>query len=305
MRTLIAFVVIVAVALVAFNQFTFRVDESQVAVVMEFGRITNVVTTPGLHTKKPFVQNVDLYDGRLQLNDIEPDEIITEDQRKLVVDNYALWRVTDPRIFRETVRGNFSQAQSRIDDIVFSNLRNVLADNTLDDIVSEQRQSYMDTITSNSARQLEDIGIDVLDVRIRRADLPQANEQAVYDRMSAERQQRAAELRAEGEEEATRIRAQADREVTVITSEAEREAQEIRGEADAEALRIYEETYSQDPEFYRFWRTLESYRSTFDEDNGSRVVMSSDSEYLRLFNLSELGSLMDELGSGSDQQASN
>ena len=297
MRTLIAFVIIVVLALVAFNQFTFRVDETQVAVVMEFGRITDVITTPGLHTKKPFVQNVDLYDGRLQLNDIEPDEIITEDQRKLVVDNYALWRVTDPRVFRETVRGNFSQAQSRIDDIVFSNLRNVLADNTLDDIVSEQRQSYMDTITNNSAQQLDDIGIDVLDVRIRRADLPQANEEAVYNRMSAERQQRAAELRAEGEEEATRIRAQADRQVTEITSEAEREAQEIRGEADAEALRVYAETYSQDPEFYRFWRTLESYRTTFNEDNGSRVVMSSDSEYLRLFNLSELDTLMEELGS--------
>ena len=301
MRTLIAFVIVVVLALVAFNQFTFRVDETQVAVVMEFGRITNVITTPGLHTKKPFVQTVDLYDGRLQLNDIEPDEIITEDQRKLVVDNYALWRVTDPRVFRETVRGSFSQAQSRIDDIVFSNLRNVLADNTLDDIVSEQRQSYMDTITTNSAQQLEDIGIDVLDVRIRRADLPQANEEAVYNRMSAERQQRAAELRAEGEEEATRIRAQANRQVTEITSEAEREAQEIRGEADATALRVYAETYSQDPEFYRFWRTLESYRTTFSEDNGSRVVMSSDSEYLRLFNLSELDTLMEELGSGSGQ----
>ncbi len=303
MRTLIVFVVIVVLGLVAFNQFTFQVDETQVAVVLEFGEITGVVTTPGLHVKKPFIQNVDLYDGRLQLNDIEPDEIITSDQRKLVVDNYAIWRVTDPRVFRETVRGNFSQAQSRIDDIVFSNLRNVLADNTFDDTVSERRQSYMDTITDNSAQQLDDIGIDVLDVRIRRADLPQANEEAVYSRMSAEREQQASELRAEGEEEATRIRAQADRRVTELISEAEREAEVIRGEADAEALRIYSETYSQDPEFYRFWRTLESYRNTFDEDNGSRVVMSSDSEYLRLFNITELDSLMEQLG--TERQASN
>jgi len=303
MRTLIGFVVIVVLALVAFNQFTFQVDETEVAVVMEFGEITDVVTTPGLHTKKPFIQNVDLYDGRLQLNDIEPDEIITSDQRKLVVDNYAIWRVTDPRVFRETVRGNFSQAQSRISDIVFSNLRNVLADNTFDDTVSEKRQSYLETITTSSAQQLESIGIEILDVRIRRADLPQANEEAVYSRMSAEREQQASELRAEGEEQATRIRAEADRRVTEIVSEAERKAEVIRGEADAEALRIYSETYSQDPEFYSYWRTLESYRSTFDEDNGSRVVMSSDSEYLRLFNLSELESLMEEFG--PDQQASN
>jgi len=305
MRTLIAFVIVVVLALLAFNQFTFRVDETQVAVVMELGQITNVVTTPGLHMKKPFIQNVDFYDSRLQTYDIEPDQIITQDQRKLVVDNYALWRVTEPREFRETVNGNFSRAQSRIDDIVFSNLRNVLADHTLDQIVSEQRQAYMENITQSSAQQLESLGVQILDVRIRRADLPQANEEAVYNRMKSERQQQAAQLRAEGQEEATRIRAEADRRVTEIVSEAEREAQTIRGEADAEALRVYAETYSQNPEFYRFWRTLQSYRDTFNEDSGSRVVMSTDSEYLRLFNLTELDAIMEELGSGSDDQASN
>ncbi|MFB6285889.1 MAG: protease modulator HflC [Candidatus Bipolaricaulia bacterium] len=305
MRTLLVFVVIVVLGLVAFNQFTFRVDETKVAAVLRFGKIERIVTEPGLHFKQPFVQNVEFYDSRLQTYNIKPKEIITQDQRKLVVDNYALWRVENPRKFRETVNGSFSTAQLRIDNIVFSNLRNILADNTLDDIVSQKRQGYMKTITQNSANQLSSLGVKVLDVRIRRADLPQANEQAVYNRMKSERQQKASQLRAEGREEATRIRAEADRKATVIKSEAKRKAQEIRGRADAEALRIYAETYSQDPDFYRFWRTLESYSNTFAKGNGSRIVLSTDSEYLRLFNLSELKSIMDELGDGSQQASKN
>lgn len=292
MKSLIAFVIVAVLAIIVFNQFTFRVDETQVAVVLRFGKIERLVTEPGLHFKQPFVQSVRFYDARLQMYDIEPDEIITEDQRKLVVDNYALWRVSQPQEFTETVNGNFGRAQSRIDDIVFSNLRNVLADHTLDEIVSAKRQGYMQMITGNSAQQLETLGVQVLDVRIRRADLPQANEQAVYDRMKSEREQKAAQLRAEGQEQATRIRAEADRRVAEIRAEARRKGQEIRGEADAKALRIYSETYSQNPGFYRFWRTLESYRRAFGEDNGSRLIISTDSDYLRLFNVSDLEALL-------------
>jgi len=294
MKSLIGFVVVVVLGLIAFNLFTFSVDETQVAVVIELGRVEQVVTTAGLHFKTPFIQNVRTFDERLQSYDIQPREIITQDQRRLVVDNYAIWRVVDPKRFVETVNGNFSLAQSRLDDIVFSNLRNTLADQTLENIVSERRQEFLERITADSAQQLQQFGIGVLDVRIMRADLPEANEQAVYGRMQSERQQIAAQLRAEGEQQATEIRARAEREAAVIRAEARRTAQETRGQGDAESLRIYADAYSQDAQFYRFWRTLESYEQTFAERGDSTLVLGTDSEYLRLFSVSELESLLNE-----------
>jgi len=278
MKALATFVIVVVALLIAYNLFTFTVDETRKAAVLRFGEIVRLVKEPGLNFKIPFVQSIVYLDDRVLNYDIQPRSVLTSDQKRLVIDNYAIWRVGDPRAFIESTGGRLNNAQSRIDDIVYSDLRNILAKNTLDEIVSEKRLEYLQEVTELSRAKLAEFGITLIDVRIKRADLPTEIEQAVFSRMRSERERIAAQLRAEGEEQSKQIRSAADKDAQIILADARKAAEQVRGEGDARALEIYAEAYNQDPEFYRFWRTLESYRTSLADD--VRILLSTDSEYL-------------------------
>jgi membrane protease subunit HflC len=274
------------VALIAFNLFTFTVDETKKAAVLRFGEIIRVVEQPGLQLKIPFINKVVYLDDRVLSYDIQPRDILTSDQKRLTIDNYAIWRVGDPRLFIEANGGRISTAQSRIDDIVYSDLRDVLAKHSLNDIVSEKRLVYLQEVTVISSAKLIKFGIRLIDVRIKRADLPTEIEQAVFARMRSERERIAAQLRAEGEEEAKRITSQADKERAIILADARKAAEQEMGIGDARALEIYANAYNQDADFYQFWRTLESYETALK--GNTSIVLSTESDYLRfLDNLAE------------------
>jgi modulator of FtsH protease HflC len=279
MKPFITFVCLVIVAMIGYNLFTFTVDETQRAAVLRFGEIVRIIEEPGLHFKIPFIQSVVYLEDRVLNYDIQPLDVYTSDQKRLTIDNYAIWRVGDPQRFIESTGGRISSAQGRIDEIVFSDLRNVLAEHTLDEIVSEKRLEYLEQVTRRSQPKLAAFGITLIDVRIIRADLPQEIEQAVFARIRSERERLAAQLRAEGDEQARLITSTADKEVEIILADARKDAERVRGEGDAEALEIYAEAYNQDPDFYRFWRTLDSYKISLAAD--TRIVLSSDSDYLR------------------------
>jgi len=278
MRTLITFAIAAVVLIVAYNLFTFTVDETQKAAVLRFGEIVRIVEEPGLNFKVPFVQRIVYLEDRVLNYDIQPRDVLTSDQKRLVIDNYAIWRVGDPKLFIEATGGRLSSAQSRIDDLVYSDLRNILAKNTLDEIVSERRLDFLQQVTELSRAKLQEFGILLIDVRIKRADLPTEIERAVFARMRSERERIAAQLRAEGEEQSREIRSSADRDADIILAEARKLAEKVRGEGDAQALEIYAEAYNQDPAFYRFWRTLESYKRAL-RDN-TRIILTTDSDYL-------------------------
>lgn len=279
MKTLIAFLVVVVIVMVGYNLFTFTVDETQKAAVLRFGEIVRIVEDPGLYFKVPFIQSITYLEDRVINYDIQPLDVYTADQKRLAIDNYAIWRVGDPQRFIESTGGRLNNAQGRIDEIVFSDLRNILARHTLDEIVSEKRSAYLQEVTELSRAKLSDFGIVLIDVRIIRADLPREIEQDVFSRMRSEREREAAKLRAEGEELARQITSTADKDVEIILADASKGAEIVRGEGDAQALEIYAEAYNQDPDFYRFWRTLESYRVSLASD--TRIILSSDSDYLR------------------------
>jgi membrane protease subunit HflC len=200
----------------------------------------------------------------------------------LLVNNYALWKIDDPLKFVQSMSGQRTLAQTRIDDIVYSNLRNKLASETFDNIVSEKRITYLNFITEESRKQLKDYGIHLIDVKIKRADLPEANEEAGYERMSSERKQKAKEIRAQGQKESEIIKAEADKEAEIIKAQAEKKAQELRGQGDAEALQVYSNAYSQDTEFYQFWRSFQSYNNSLKEK--TTIILSEDMEYLDYLN---------------------
>lgn len=283
MRAIVSFVIAVVVLLVIYNLVAYTVDETQQAVVVQLGEIVQVHREPGLYFKTPFLQNVVYLEDRILSYDIQPREVITSDKKRVTIDNYALWRIADPRKFVETMGGSLVRAQGRLDDVVYSNLRDVLAKQTLEDIIKREQ---MNEVTRLTQEQVHQFGMEIIDVRIKRADLPPATAEAVYNRMISERQQIAARYRAEGDQEAQRIRSQAEREKEIILAEARKRAQELMGEGDAQALEIYANAYNRDIPFYRFWRTLESYKATLKE--GDTVVLSTDSEYLQL--LERLGS---------------
>jgi len=290
MKKLAWFVGIVVVLIVLFNIFTFSVDETKNAIVVQYGDIKKVVTEPGLYFKLPFIQNVQLMEDRLLSYDIEPRRLITADQRRLSVNNYAIWRIEDPKKFRTTMAAKLGLAQTRIDDIVYSNLRNVMAEYDFSQIASSERMGMLEEITKISAKKLEEYGINLLDVRVKRADLPEANEEAVYERMKSERYREASRLRAEGEEKAKEIRSEADKESRVILAEAKSQAEEIRGTGEARALDIYSSAYGQEPAFYEFWRTLESYKRSLGEGQ-STILLSPRSDYLQLLEKGKLEGL--------------
>jgi membrane protease subunit HflC len=270
---------IIAVAIIVLiSQSFYKVDQTQSALVIQLGKPVKTVSEPGLNFKKPFVQKVVYFDKRLLIYDATPSVIITKDKKNLVVDNYARWRITDPLKYFQTMR-NETGAQARLDDIIFSNVREELGRRNLIEIVAESRAELMEQVTEKTNIKAKEYGIEVIDVRIKRADLPLENERAVFERMRAERQREAKKYRSEGEERALGIRAQADKEKTIIISEAQRKSQVVKGEADAVATRLYASAYNQDPDFFYFLKTMEAYKVAIDEDD--TLIVSPDAEFFR------------------------
>ncbi|THB64105.1 MAG: protease modulator HflC [Desulfovibrio sp.] len=282
------FLVLVGLVVLFLWSSLFAVDQRETAILLQFGKPLETengepapALEPGLHYKWPFVQRAIIFDTRILVYDAQPAEVLTLDKKTLVVDNYAKWRIVDPLVFYNKL-ATIPRAQARLDDIIYSNLREALGRYTMEDIVSEERDLIMTNVTLRSAEQVRELGIEILDVRIKRTDLPAENERAIYDRMKAEREQQAKQYRAEGDREYAEITAEADKERTIILAEAEREAQIIRGQGDANATRIYAEALSLDEDFYAFQRSLEAYVQSFQEN--TRIILSpEDSRFLRFF----------------------
>jgi modulator of FtsH protease HflC len=270
-------IVVVAVLLgAAWNLAAYRVPQWMQAMVVQLGEPVRTVRDPGLYWKIPFVQNVIYFDRRLLDYDASPRELLTRDKQQLLVDNYARWRIRDPLQFYRTVR-NEPGAQSRLDDIIYSNVRENLGRHTLREIVNEQRSELMAEVTKRSDEQARSYGIEVVDVRIRRADLPEKNEQSVFNRMRTERDRLAKKFRAEGDEEARKVRSEADKQVLILLAEARKTAEITRGEGDAQAVKIFADAYGRDLDFYRLVRTLEAYRKSLDA--GTTVILSPNSDF--------------------------
>ncbi|MEW5959676.1 MAG: protease modulator HflC [Chloroflexota bacterium] len=277
-------VVLVMAAIIA-SQILFVVDETHQAIILQFGEPIATIQQPGLATKQPFIQNVIYFEKRILSSDTPSQEYLTSDKKRLVVDHVTRWRIVDPLRFFKAVRTEVG-ARARLDDIVSSELRRELATVDFNDVITEQREHIMERVAMSSAEKAAEFGIEVVDVRIKRADLPEEVEQSVFDRMRAERQRESALFRAQGEEQASIIRAQADRERTVILAEGEREAQRARGEGEAEAIRILAEALTQDPDFYSFSRRLAAYGDILKQ--GDTVVIPVDSDFFRFLISSEL-----------------
>ena len=255
------------------------VDETEQIVILQFGKPVQTITDPGLNFKFPApIQVSNSFDKRLLEYDVPPEEILSRDKKSLIIDNYVRWRIVDPLLFLQTVRA-IPTAKTRLDDIVYSELRQELGNHDMHEIITETREIIMEKVTVASNEETSKYGIEVIDVRIRRVDLPQQNEASIYARMEAERKRQANKFRSEGEEEAQKIRAATDRDKTVILAEAYKTAQQIRGEGEAEALDIYAESFSKDPDFYEFLRTLETYEKVIDKK--TTLVLPGDSKLFK------------------------
>jgi membrane protease subunit HflC len=280
-RRWVPILAVVAAVFATWNLAAFRVPQWIQAVVVQLGEPVRTVQEPGLYWKIPFVQSVIYFDRRLVDYDAAPRELLTRDKQQLVVDNYSRWRIIDPLQFYRTVRDE-AGARSRLDDIIYSNVRENLGRHTLREIVNEKRTSLMEQVTKRTDARAREYGIEVTDVRIKRADLPEKNEQNVFNRMRTERDRLAKKFRAEGDEEARKIRSQADKEVNILLAEARKQSEITRGEGDASAVAIFADAYGRDPEFYRLVRTLEAYRRSLDE--GTTLILSPDSDFFEFLN---------------------
>jgi len=299
----VAGVLIIVVGIVA-TSAAFIVRQTEQAIVLMFGDPKRVIQEPGLHFKLPFVQNVVFFDSRILDYAPPQEEIIAADQKRLVVDSFARYRIADPLEFYKSV-GNEISARARLAGILSASLRRVVGNETLTSVLSEERAGIMDRILTDTNEAATKFGIDVVDVRIRRADLPSANAEAIYQRMQSEREREAREFRAQGAEVAQRIRARAEREKTVLIAESQRQSQVLRGEGDAEAIQVYAEAFGKDPEFFAFYRSMEAYRKALKPD-GTTMVLSPDSDFFAYFrNLDlekiESGPLPASVGAASAQ----
>jgi membrane protease subunit HflC len=274
-RKIVIAIVLVIVIVIVLSGSVFTVDETEQTIVTRLGKYVRTVSEPGLSFKVPFVEKVHKFEDRVLEYDAAAAPIITSDKKHLVIDNYARWRIVDPLKLYQTVRDE-SGAQARLDDIVFSEIREELARHTLTEIVSVNREAIMEKVHKQCDDKAREYGIEVMDVRIKRADLPGEVAHSVYARMKAERQRIAKKYRSEGEEEAVKIRAQTDKEKTILLAESYRIAEKLKGEGDAEAIKIYAEAFEKDPEFYAFVRTLKAYEKSLKRD--TTIVLPSDSE---------------------------
>ena len=255
------------------------VDETEQIVILQFGKPVRTIKDAGLNWKLPApFQTSNSFEKRLLEYDVPPEEILSKDKKSLIIDNYVRWKIVDPLLFLQTVKA-VPTAKTRLDDIVYSELRQELGTHDMVEIITENRELIMDKVTIASNEETSKYGIEVIDVRIRRVDLPQENEASIYARMEAERKRQANKFRSEGEEEAQKIRAATDRDKTVILADAYKTSEQIRGEGEAKALDIYASSFSKDPAFYEFIRTLETYEKIIDKK--TTLVLPGDSKLFK------------------------
>jgi membrane protease subunit HflC len=270
---------VIAVVLIGLLSSVFIVDERETALVLQFGRVVSVKNEPGLGFKIPLVQEVVRYDDRILSRDIEPLEVTPKDDRRLVVDAFARYRITDVNQFRQAVGvGGIPAAEGRLDSILKAQIREVLGSVTSNDILSTDRAALMLKIRNGAISEAMALGLEIIDVRLKRTDLPVNNLAATFSRMRAEREREAADEIARGNEAAQKVRALADRTQLEIVSDAKRQSEIIRGEADAERNAIFAKAFGADPEFFEFYRSLAAYRNALKADN-STMVMSPNSEF--------------------------
>lgn len=317
-KRIISLLVLVGLIGILASQSIYTVHQTQRAIVLQLGKPKEANVLPGLHFKLPFIQNVLKLDARILTYDSKTAEALTSDKKTIVLDNYARWRITDPLLFYQTMR-TIPQAQGRLQDIVYSELRVVVGRYTLGQLVSSgefmptaadlledgetvvnnrelqavnideikreiensMRQEIMRQVIVQSNRLSQQYGVEVIDVRIKRTDLPQENQRAIFGRMQAERERQARQYRSQGDEEARKIRSTAEREVTIMLAEARNKAEVLHGEGDAQAINIFANAFNRSPEFYEFYRSLDAYKKSLKEN--SRILLQPGDEFLKYF----------------------
>ncbi|MBK7421720.1 MAG: protease modulator HflC [Propionivibrio sp.] len=271
----------VAVVLIILGASIFTVDQRQHAIVFQLGEVRNVIEEPGLYFKWPMIQNVRYFDKRiLTLDSVEPERFITSEKKNVLVDSFVKWRIVDPKLYYISVAGDEARAKTRLSQTVNAGLREEFGKRTINDVVSGERNKIMEQMRDKADLDARKIGVQIVDVRVKRVDLPTEVSESVYRRMEAERKRVANELRSEGFAEAEKIRADADRQREVIVADAYREAQKMKGEGDAKATATYAQAFSQNPEFYSFYRSLEAYRNSF-KSKSDIIVVEPNSDFFK------------------------
>jgi membrane protease subunit HflC len=279
-RITIAGVALLIVLGIVASASLFTVTQTEQALVVQFGRVVRTIEEPGLNAKWPIAQNVITLDKRLLAVELPGEEVILGDQRRLIIDTFTVFRITDPLKFYQAIGPVPDNIRGRLNSVVTGSLRRVLGNNKLLDVLSADREHIMSAIRGQVNTEMGNFGVTIVDVRIRRADLPKENTDAILSRMQSERQRIAAQARAEGAEASQRIKADAERERTVLVADAKATADNLRGEGEAGATAIYAKAFGQDPGFFSIWRTYQGYRDIFDS-GAARLVMSPDSDYLK------------------------
>lgn len=283
---------VIITVLVVLAMSIFTVDQRQFAVVFQLGEVKQVITEPGMSFKVPMIQNVRFFEKRIMtLDNNEPERFITSEKKNVLVDSFIKWRIVDPKLYYISVGGDESRAKTRLNQTVNAGLREEFGRRTVNDVVSGERDKIMEDMRAKADTDARKIGVQIVDVRLKRVELPSEVSEAVYRRMEAERKRVANELRSEGSAEAEKIRADADRQREVIIADAYRDAQKIKGEGDAKATAIYGQAFGQNAEFYAFYRSLEAYRGSFKNKNDV-IVVEPNSDFFRY---------MKNVGRGNDK----
>ena len=278
------FVILGLIVVVVFYYSVFTIHMTQSAVLLQLGKPVRTYTEPGLHFKLPFLQQARYIPRRLLSNDSPPAELITKDKKNLLIDSFSMWRVVDPLLFLQTVRDQRG-AKARLDDIIYSELRVEMGTHNLIDIILKTREEIMDKVTKKSNQKAAEYGIEVVDVRIKRADLPPEIANSIFDRMRTERERIAKEYRSEGNEEATKIRAGTDKEKIILMAEAYKQQQVLKGQGDGISTRIYANAFQKDPKFYTFIRSMQAYKNSLKTD--TTILLSEQSDFLEFLEKSK------------------
>lgn len=274
---------VLAAVLILLYLSVFTVDETETAIRFRLGEIVQSNYEPGLHFKLPIVNNIRKYDARVQTLDTDPERFLTSEKKNVIADVFVKWRIADVGRFYTAVQGDPTRANQRLDQIIKDSLRSEFSKRTIQEVVSGDRAQIMEILSITTSQEARELGIDALDVRIKRIDLPTDVSSSVFRRMRAERERVARDFRSRGAEAAERIRADADRQSTVILAEAYRDAERTRGEGDARAADIYAQAYAKDADFYSFYRSLNAYRSSFGTKQDV-IVLQPDSKFFQYFN---------------------
>jgi membrane protease subunit HflC len=282
----------VVAVLVLLGTSIFTVDQRQHAIIFQLGEVRDVIAEPGLYFKWPMIQNVRYFDKRiLTLDSVEPERFITSEKKNVLVDSFVKWRIVDPRLYYVSVAGDEARAKTRLSQTVNAGLREEFGKRTVHDVVSGERDKIMEDMREKADLDARKIGVQIVDVRVKRVDLPLEVSESVYRRMEAERKRVANELRSQGSAEAEKIRADADKQREVIVAEAYRDAQKMKGEGDAKAAATYAQAFNQNPEFYSFYRSLEAYRNSF-QSKSDIIVVEPNSDFFKY---------MKSVGKGGDK----